>query len=290
MSHTLTRPEAGTLIPDRVGRPARALGRGASRFASHIWLGLLLLVAWEIVARAWATPFVPPISQILVNLRDNWFTGGPGTLFLADAVWEHLVASAGRFVGGWGISIVLGVSLGMLLGLNRTAYALMAPIVRFGIAIPATALLPVAIMLFGIGNGMNITIVVLGTFWTILVNTMDSARSIDEGYLRSAKSLRMKRISYFQRIILPASGPGILAGLRVSLGIALILVVVSEMFAASEGVGAYIVQSSNQFRFIETWSGVVMIAAIGILANLLFNLVETRILRWVPTSREGSSL
>ncbi|WGX96020.1 ABC transporter permease [Nocardioides sp. L-11A] len=291
MSQTLIRSDRGVLpTGGSLRRSGQAARSAAIEVGSHLWLGVALLVLWEIVARLWATPFVPPISQILAHLRDNWFTGGVGTLFLDDVVREHLVASVGRFAEGWAISILLGVSLGMLLGMNRTAYALMAPIVRFGIAIPATALLPVAIMLFGIGNGMNITIVVLGTFWTILVNTMDSARSIDEGYLRSAKSLRMKRSSYFRRIVLPAASPGILAGLRVSLGIALILVVVSEMFAASEGIGAYVVLSSNQFRFLDTWSGVVMIACFGIVANLLFSLLEARLLRWVPTAREGTAL
>lgn len=291
MTHTMIQSNGGIFSTRWSARRAgQALVRAVVRGGSHVWLGLLLLVLWEIVARIWSTPFVPPISQILANLRDTWFTGGFSSLFLADTVWEQMVASAGRFVEGWAISILLGVSLGMLLGMNRTAYALMAPIVRFGIAIPATALLPVAIMLFGIGDGMNIMIVVLGTFWTILVNTMDSARSIDEGYLRSAKSLRMKRRSYFTRIVLPAASPGILAGLRVSLGIALILVVVSEMFAAAEGIGAYVVQSSNQFRFLDTWSGVVMIAFIGVISNVLFSLLEARLLRWVPTSREGSAL
>lgn len=291
MSHTLIQSNGGALSTrGSLRRAGQALQRAVVQVGSHVWLGLLLLVLWEVVARIWSTPFVPPVSEIFANLRDTWFTGGASTLFLSETVWEQLVASAGRFAEGWAISIVLGVSLGMLLGMNRTAYALMAPIVRFGIAIPATALLPVAIMLFGIGNGMNITIVVLGTFWTILVNTMDSARSIDEGYLRSAKSLRMKRRSYFTRIILPAASPGILAGLRVSLGIALILVVVSEMFAASEGIGAYVVLSSNQFRFLDTWSGVVMIAFIGVVSNALFSLLEARLLRWVPTAREGSAL
>ncbi len=261
-------------------RAAVAVGGVLKLSLSSSWLIIALLTVWEIWARVHPSPFVPPMSTILQKLWSNFFSSDPARLFTSDLFSSDLLVSLGRVGIGWGISAVVGIAVGMLMGISRPVGHFLGPLVRFALAIPATALLPITLVLFGITSQMNISLIVLGTIWIIILNTMDGVRSIDPVITRSARSMRLRPARYFSRVVLPGASPQIVTGLRVSLGVALVLMVVSELFAATSGIGFFVILSSRQFRFPDMWSGVLLIAIVGIIVNIVFAIIEARVMRW----------
>lgn len=269
-----TRVEA---IPAAADRSALRFLGAASR---RIWILIAFAIVWELWFRANESLFVFPMSEILGQAADDWLANEPQQLFLSDLFYTHAIPSLARTFTGWGIAIVVGITAGLVLGVWRRVAEFFDPIIRFLMSVPSTALLPVAIVLFGITDGMNVFLVTFGTLWTILVNTIDGVRTVDRTMLSTARSLRMGRRKMFTHVLLPAASPQIFAGLRVSLGIALILMIVSELWAATEGIGFYIVFNQRQLNFDLMWSGIVLVGALGLVVNGVFSAVESRILHW----------
>ncbi|MFI7025614.1 ABC transporter permease [Micromonospora sp. NPDC049900] len=265
--------------PGDPGRRWRWVGRAARRIAD-LWLLLLLLLLWEVVARADPTLFFPPLSAVLSRSVELFLVAEPGQLLLSDLLWSNASASLSRFLRGWGAAIVLGVAFGVLLGRVRLANRMYGPIVRFFMSLPKVALLPIAVQIFGVTDSMNIFLIFIGTIWIITINTCDGIRNVDEAWLRSARSLRLRRIDLYRRVLLPAASPQILAGIRVSLGTALILMVVSELYATTSGVGYQIVYTERTFSYVDMWAWFLVVGVIGIILNRLFVFVEARLLRW----------
>lgn len=271
-------PTAGPTTP--VKRAAVGLGGVLKLAVSSSWLIIALLAVWEIWARVQPSPFIPPMSTILRTLWSNFFSSDPRRLFTSDLFSSDLLVSLGRVGIGWGVSAAVGIAVGILMGISVPVGHFLGPLVRFALAIPATALLPITLVLFGITSQMNISLVVLGTIWIIILNTMDGVRSIDPVIRTSARSMRLGPARFFSKVVLPGASPQIVTGLRVSLGVALVLMVVSELFAATSGIGFYVILSSRQFRFPDMWSGVVLIAIVGIIINIVFAIIEARVMRW----------
>jgi len=272
---------------------ARALrgrtGSAAIWVLRRSWLFVLFLVAWEINFRLRESIFVPPMTEIVGGMLSKWFSANPLTLFTSEFFREHAVVSLVRLAWGWGIAIVAGVGAGLLLGSFRSLEALSRWVLRFGLSTPSTVLLPLALVLFGITNPMYVFLVAVGTVWPILLNTMDGVRGIDAETKMAARSLRLGGWRLFRRVTLPAASPQIFAGLRVSMGIALILVVVSEIFVGTRGIGFDIILSQRTFRFDEMWSSVALIAVIALVLNGLFHRVEARVLHWHQSHREAET-
>jgi len=245
-----------------------------------VWLALALLVLWEVAARAVPTLFFPPFSTIALTFSATWLSSDPLTLFTSEVARDHAIPSMLRFFAGYGAAALMGITFGVVLGHWRTAGAFFNPLIRFGMSIPATALLPIAILLFGITSAMNIALIAVACLWPILINTLDGVRSIDTTWLQTARSLRLNRVRYFSAVVLPAASPSILAGMRISVGIGLILIVGSEFYAATEGIGYFLVISQRLFRLPELWATVLLLALIGIALNVIFTLIEHRLLRW----------
>lgn len=251
------------------------------------WLLVVFFVGWEILFRVRESLFVPPTSTILDNTFARWFDPDPGTLFTSELFREHALPSLVRFAWGWGLVVVGGVVGGLLLGLSGRVEAFFKPLVRFGLSTPSTILLPVAVVIFGITDRMNVFLIVMGAVWPVLLNTMDGVRGIEPAILSSGRSLRLPRRHMFTKVVLPAASPQIFAGLRVSLGIALILVVISEMFVATEGIGFQIVYSQRTFSFVDMWSAVTLIGFLAVALNGAFFLIERTVLRWHRRRGEG---
>ena len=257
-----------------------SIGDRALRLLSSVWLLVVFFVVWEFWTRSSPSLFVPPMTEIFQRFVEVWLSSDPTQLFLSDQFWADGRASLSRALVGWSLAATLGIGFGVVLGSWRPAAWFFDPIVRFGIATPSTILLPVAILLFGITSMMNIFLIAFGAIWVILVNTTDGVRSLHRTTVLTAKSLRLSRTRYLFKILLPGASPQIFTGLRVSIGIALILMVVSELFAASEGIGFYIVYAQRTFRYLDMWSAILLLAIIGVFANLVFAAAERRILRW----------
>ncbi|MGE3619647.1 MAG: ABC transporter permease [Acidimicrobiia bacterium] len=256
-----------------------ARARAALRRVGNLWFLALLLVAWELYARNASTLFFPPFGEVFAEFRRSWI-GEPSGLFLSDEFWHHGTASLTRFAKGWIPAAVGGIVVGVLLGRVPLLARMFNPVIRFSMAVPKAVFLPVALGLFGITDMANQFLIFISTVWIILVNTMDGVAAVDRAWLRSARSLRIGRIAFLGRVVLPAASPQILAGLRVSIGIGLIVMVVSELYATTAGLGYQILVYQRTFQYVQMWSSFVLIGLIGITVNGLFSLAEHRLLHW----------
>jgi len=241
------------------------------------WLGWLafgcLLLSWELGARA--TPklqlYFPPVSRII---------GALGEALAAGPITIHSLVTLGRFAEGYLVSAVLAVTLGAVLGYFRFLHSLLATLIEFLRPMPSVAIIPVAILLLGIGDGMIVSVTVYATIWPILINTIDGVRHIEPTLIDTGRTFGLKRRQILRQIILPGAAPYIVTGLRIGLSIALILVTTAEMVVGSKGLGFFILDEERAMNSANMYAGIVLVALMGYLLNRLFLLLEARALRW----------
>jgi ABC-type nitrate/sulfonate/bicarbonate transport system permease component len=154
------------------------------------------------------------------------------------------------------------------------------PLTHFLRSVPAPVMIPPALVLLGLGSGMKIAVIAFGAVWPILLNTIDGVRSQDPTTLEMARAYGIRGTERLRRIVLPAASPQIFAGLRTSLSIALILMVISEMVASTNGIGNFVLQSQRTFAIPDMWSGILLLGLLGIALSMAFALIERRVLRW----------
>jgi ABC-type nitrate/sulfonate/bicarbonate transport system permease component len=245
------------------------------------WVAVLAVgIAWQAATVRADAVFFPPPSEILLRLRDNWFSGPPSMLFLSPTVADDVFPSLGRLLAGWLLAVVAGVGLGVLIGRVRHLGDFVAPVVEFLRSIPPPAMVPPFLVVLGIGTQMKVALIAVGVVWPILLNTIDGTRSVDAAALDTGRAFRTGPVRTITRIVLPAAAPRIFAGLRVSLSIALILMVISEMVAANGGIGFTIVQAQRGFAILDMWAGILLLAVLGYVLNTLLVAVEGRVLGW----------
>lgn len=246
----------------------------------RVWLVVVLACVWQVVASAQDSFFVPPILEILKKFAEVWLSTDPSRLFVSEQFVEDALPSLGRLALGFAIAGVVGIGLGVALGRSARLEAVFNPLIRFAIAIPPPALLPFAIVLIGIGDGMSIFLIAFGTLWPILLNTIDGVRQIDPLVVKTSRALHLPRRRFLTSVVIPAASPQIMAGIRVSLATGLILMIISELYAATEGIGFVIVTAQRSFLVLDMWAGIVLLALIGLVLNAIYVRVERRILRW----------
>ncbi|PFG48980.1 ABC-type nitrate/sulfonate/bicarbonate transport system permease component [Amycolatopsis sulphurea] len=271
-----------------LGKPAAAGVRGRVRsglggFARKWLLFVVLVLLWELVTQLNDSVFFPPPTKIAAAAAKLWFSG-PGTqLFLGDAVFQHILPSLARVLGGWLLSVVAGVALGTALGRSRTGMDYVGPLFAFFRAIPPPALVPVFIVLFHIGPGMQIATIIFGALWPVLLNTVDGVRSVDRVKAETARAFRTPRRYWIGLVVLPAALPKIFAGLRLSLSIALILMAISELVGAVDGIGYALLAAQRSFDYDQMWAWIVLLGILGYGFNAALLAVERRVLGWQPT-------
>lgn len=244
-----------------------------------------LLILWQI-ATVWAGSFFFPTPLLILQTAGKlWFSGDPAHLFLTDAVFRDVLPSLGRLLAGWAIAVVLGVTIGLAIGGSRRLAEAAQPVLEFLRALPSPALIPVFLILLGTDSTMRITLIVMGSIWPVLLNSIEGIRTLDPAQTDMARVFRLPPHARLTRIVLPATMPHIFAGMRVSLAIAIILMVVSELVASSSGIGHAIINAQNTFQLPAMWANVILIALLGISLNGLFSLVENRVLYWHRAAR-----
>ncbi|GAA1153841.1 ABC transporter permease [Nesterenkonia sandarakina] len=246
-------------------------------FLNIVALPLILLFIWFLATLGEESFFVPT-PQLLVETFINTWT--------VDRFVGDVFPSLGRLIVGITLSILIGIIGGLLIGSFRWLRALLEPTLEFFRAIPPTVLIPVLMLLVGIGDEMKVSVIVLGAVWPILLNTIEGVRSMDEVLADTSRTYGMTKINSIRYLILPSAMPQIMAGIRQSLSIALILMVISEMFASTEGLGFTIVQFQRSFAIPEMWSGIVLLGLIGVILSFVFQLAERWILGWYHGLRE----
>jgi ABC-type nitrate/sulfonate/bicarbonate transport system permease component len=238
-------------------------------------LGIVVFAAalgvWEAWARVEPSYLIPPASAVMEVAWDVW----PTSEFL-----RSVASSLKRLGAGYLIGAGAGIALGVLIGASRAARRSLEPLLEFLRAIPPIAIVPVAIVILGLGDGMRIAVISFGVFFPVLVNAAEGVRAVSPEARDTAAMLQVHPVERLYRIYLPASLPSIAAGLRVALSIGLILVVISEFSGSQDGLGRYILVQQSQFNVPEMYGGILFLGLLGYLLNVLFLALERRVLAW----------
>jgi ABC-type nitrate/sulfonate/bicarbonate transport system permease component len=262
------------------GRPRRksAMTRRVMLLILEIAVPVLLLAAYAGWARGAGSFYFPPLGVIGERFVELW---------LSERLADDLIPSLRRLAIGYLLCVVVGVGAGLLLGAFRLLQQAVQPFAEFLRALPAVALIPFGILVFGArGDSMKIFIILIGAVWPILLNTIDGVRGVDRGMLDMARAYGVGRWGRIRDVIIPATLPRVVTGMRTSLSIAIILMVVSEMVASSNGIGYFVLESQRRFAISDMWAGIVLLGIIGYIANFSFVQVERRVLRWHRESKE----
>jgi sulfonate transport system permease protein len=236
-----------------------------------LWLPVAVVAAWWAWSAGAAEPFYPPVPDILERFRELW---------LFDRMSSDVLPSLRNMVVGFVIAAVVGILGGVALARVRVVREALRPVVFFLNSIPPIALIPIAIVLLGFGATTRIVVIAFSAAFATLIATMDGVRSLEPTLDEVAKVYRLGRRERLFSVVLPAAGPRIFAGLRVSLQVALIVMISSEMLASTEGIGFLTIQAQQSFAIADMWAGMLLLGVLGVLVNVGFVLVERRVLRW----------
>lgn len=237
----------------------------------ELWLPVVLVLLWFILSAGSNSFYFPPLSRILTEFASIWFLEG---------IINNLLPSLGRILLGFFIALFIGVVAGTILGLLRRLEEAIRPLLEFLRSTPGVALLPIATLFLGIGEEMKIAMITLACTWPILLNAIDGVRSVEPVLLQVAKSYRLTLWQRIRFIFIPNAGPQICAGARLSLAIAAVVMVVTEMIGSPGGVGYFVLNAQRNFDILSMWTGIIMLGLLGYLLNLAFRMVESRLLRW----------
>ncbi|WP_374322396.1 ABC transporter permease [Streptomyces sp. AP-93] len=263
------RPPATATAPALALRVLRGFRAVALRSAAI----LALLALWEAAPRLGLVDatFLPPVSEVA---KAWWELLGNGQLA------EHGKASLARSFGGFGIAVAVAVPLGLLIGWYRPVAALLGPLLEVFRNTAALALLPVFVLLLGIGETSKVSIVVYACVWPILLNTISAVGNADPTLVKLARSMDLSTPKLFQKVILPASVPVIFTGIRLAGAVSILVLVAAEMIGAKAGLGYLINASQFNFAIPQMYAGIVTISAIGLTFNQVLVAIERRLSTW----------
>jgi ABC-type nitrate/sulfonate/bicarbonate transport system permease component len=243
----------------------------AGRVSGFLLL-LGLLVLWEASARLWVSSANwPPVTQVFVALVDS-LRGGELLQVFGSSLYRMLV--------GYAAGAAAALVVGLLMANVRVVYAALEPAMELLRPIPLPAIIPPLILLLGIDDAMKIFSVAFAVFFPVLVNTIAGVRAVDAVALDVARTFRIGRLRTTLRVVLPAALPYILAGMRISLALALIVTVVAEMIAGSAGIGYYVMTMQYALRAADMYAAIFVLAALGYTLNRGFVAIERRVLHW----------
>jgi ABC-type nitrate/sulfonate/bicarbonate transport system permease component len=257
------------------------IGSRVARLALRLSVLAALVLGWQVATLVADDPVNwPTFTDVIARFGDMWLTDPDAWV---GGIWPSLA----RLLAGWFGAAILGIGLGVLIGSSARARDYVDPIIHFARAIPPPALLPLFIVLLGIGDAMKVAMILFGVLWPILLNTADGVSSVEPLHRETARAYRVPPRDELLRIVLPSAAPRIAAGLRISLSIAVILMVISELVASVNGIGFELLQAQRTFRSLDVWATIVLLGVIGYALNAAFGMVEARALRWPGAASPG---
>ena len=256
------------MVLNRFGRLSLALALPAA-----------CLVLWQVAVSGQRYSLIPPPTEVALQWWDMVF-GGIWDDAYSQTMWAHARASILRVCGGFALAAAVGIPLGLVMGRIALVRRLVDPTLQILRPIPVTAWLPLALILFGIGPSSAFFLVFLGAFWPILLNTVFGGRNTDRKLVEAAAMLGVRRAEMFRKVILPAALPSIFTGLRLSLGIAWVVIVIGEMTGVRTGLGALIMEARQLSRTAVVLSGMITIGALGFLSDVALVALGRRLLAW----------
>ncbi|KPF67081.1 ABC transporter permease [beta proteobacterium AAP99] len=235
----------------------------------------LLILAWQIASQSgWLSSRVLPAPVDVLSAFWNLTTSGE--------LLKHVKVSAARAFAGLAIGGGLGLVAGLLTGTFRSAEALLDSTIQMVRNIPALALIPLVILWFGIDEGAKLFLIAVATFFPVYINTHHGIRNVDAGLIEMAKSYGLRGWALYREVILPGALPSILVGVRFSLGLMWVILIVAETISAQAGIG-YMTMNAREFLQTDVvLVGILLYALLGKLADLLAKALERRWLRWHP--------
>ncbi len=279
-----------TPMPDTIEAPGLGFlpvgsGRGSAGLAAFFrdagqrllpWLVPVgLVVVWQVAsALGWLSTRVLPAP--LEVIKAAW------TLALSGELWLHVKVSAGRALAGLAIGGGLGLLLGLLTGSVRFFETLLDSTIQMVRNIPALALIPLVILWFGIDETAKLFLISVSVFFPIYINTFHGIRNVDPGLIEMARTYGLSRAQLYRQVILPGALPSILVGLRFSLGLMWVILIVAETISAQAGIG-YMTMNAREFLQTDiVLVGILLYAALGKIADVLARSLERVWLRWHP--------
>jgi NitT/TauT family transport system permease protein len=234
---------------------------------------VVLIGAWELGSRTGyiSNIALPAPSEALGALADLIETG---------MLWKHVGASLSRLVLGWTLGTMAGVVVGFMIALFSLARAGLLPLVSALFPIPKIALLPLFIIWFGIGEGSKVATILFGTFFPTVIATYGGVDNVDRNLIRMGQSFGLGWWSIVRKIVLPGALPAILSGCRISVSIAIVLLVAAEMIGAEFGIGAYILMAGALFAIDQLIAGVALLSVLGLAIGWLIGRAERHFLDW----------
>ena len=244
---------------------------------------VILLLLWEVLPRivtvsAGTKLFFTTPSQIVGTL---W------RLLATGAIWTPLGVSASGFAVGLGLSIVVGIPLGVLIGRSRTLNAMLDPFITAFNATPRLVFLPLLMLWFGLGLSMKVVIVFIGAVFPLLINTYEGVRNADKTLINVVRSFGASEWDVARLVVVPNAMPYIIAGLRLAIGRAVLGVVVAEFFGSESGLGVMMVQAAGRYQVDVVFSGLIVFAVMTLAMTAAVQLLENRLTRWRPQRAGG---
>ncbi len=241
------------------------------------WIGAIVFVTLIAIAEigtqtGWISALtLPKPSDVLETFVQ---------LYQSGLLWKHLTLSLTRLLVGALLGVSVGISVGVLIGLFSYVRSGLVPLVAAIFPIPKIALLPLFVIWFGIDEGSKYALIAFGTFTPTVVATYGAVDNVDRTLIRMGQSFGLSWWSIVRKIVLPGAMPGILSGLRISLAIAIILLVAAEMLGAEYGIGAYILEAGSLYDLERLFVGVAILSLLGIGVSAIIGATERYVLRW----------
>ncbi|KHL12470.1 ABC-type nitrate/sulfonate/bicarbonate transport system permease component [Mumia flava] len=252
------------------------IGRIGMRLVEIFALPVVLTALWWVLSADSTNFFFPPLSSIVDVFVPTWFEG---------RILDDVVPSLLRLAAGYLLALLVGILLGSAIGSSTRLRQFCEPVLEFLRAIPPPVLVPILMLFAGVDNTMKVLVIFSGCIWPILLNTVEGVRGVDPVLRDTARSYRMPWRTTYVHLVLRGASPRIAAGARQALAIGIILMVISEMFAATNGIGFTTIQFQRSFAIPEMWSGIILLGFIGLGLSLLFRFAESRVLRWYEGMR-----
>lgn len=235
---------------------------------------IILNVLWYIFSIIMNSRIVPKPHEIYMYIPK---------LFKED-FQVHIMASLYRVAVGLLIAFTIGTFIGLLMGYSKRANKLLNPLIYFTYPIPKTALLPVVMTIYGLGDGSKITLIVLISVFPIIVSIRDAVSNIASENYNPLISLGASKLQFFHHVTIPAILPEILTNVRLSIGTSFSVLFFAEAYGTSEGLGYFIQDAWSRINYIEMYSGIVMLSFLGLILFILIDFIESIVCRWKISS------
>lgn len=266
-------PAAGPATTIQAYGWGRRVLRGAGTVSTRLVALVALAAVWEVFPRLGVVDatFLPPLSEVLVD----WWQ-----LLTSGQLTEHIEASLIRSLSGFGLAIAITIPLGLVIGWYKPVANLLNPVLELFRNTAALALLPVFVLILGLGETSKIAIITYACSWPILLNTISGVRTVDPLLIKSARSLGLGPLRLFQKVVLPAAVPTIFTGIRLAGAYSILILIAAEMVGAKAGLGYLINYAQYNFAVPDMYAGIITISAIGLIVNQLLIALERRFSTW----------